>query len=560
MQTQMTTKQGMSVSSVLAVAIVTLAAALLVVKNLMIDNAVVFHDEYVYRAWSDITLSGERILQLGLATPIPNRLYAWVYGIAFHAGSNAYDVAQALNVGFWGLGTLAVLALARRAGVSGARFACLALALALLPWSTYTKYFMPEAMYAGVYLVSVLALMEATSRRSLWLLLAAGLLNGLLYYVKPHALIVFGVNVVFVLTLPRRWWSLATLFGGFALGHVLVRIGVPKLAHVPGNSLGVYKAILQDQLNHLQRYEGALGKLCTDLAYVAAGHLMMFMLLFGLPLVAALGMVFPRSHLLADGSRAHAPFARYLLLSTLALMGVAVVFTVFAGELGGIHSRYYAFLTPLWVCMIAFMGEHRFTRHGACLASVLVLLGAGLVLFWGPTYAPHLDLTLVSGSPEWGVAFASLPAKITAIVALLLATLLVAWTGKSLRLLLVALAAISLVACWVAAAEQKGVYRNGFTDGRDAIAVQQVMGKPELERTLVIGRNTDETDKFLFFLQAAPHTALLPENADLAGKVKATPDVDKVILLAPSYPVPENLHCAPLAAVRVCDIVRTAAP
>lgn len=47
---------GVPFATVLPIFVVMLGAALLLTKTLRIDNAVVLHDEYVHRFWSDNTL------------------------------------------------------------------------------------------------------------------------------------------------------------------------------------------------------------------------------------------------------------------------------------------------------------------------------------------------------------------------------------------------------------------------------------------------------------------------------------------------------------------------
>src|ERR1700750_1891201 len=126
-------ERGVPVSMFIAWMLVFLAAALLVAKNLVIDNSVVFHDEYLYRAWSDLRFPRQQLLDENIVSPIPNRLFTALYSVSTFAGLNGYDLAQLLNVAFWVVGTLAALQLARRAGVFGGRLVALTAALVVLP-------------------------------------------------------------------------------------------------------------------------------------------------------------------------------------------------------------------------------------------------------------------------------------------------------------------------------------------------------------------------------------------------------------------------------------------
>jgi hypothetical protein len=547
--------RGVPLSILVALAVVVVVAIVLVAKNLMIDNSVIFQDEYVYRAWSDLAFSRHRLLDAAIVPAIPNRLFVWVYGITTYGGLNRYDLAQLLNVVFWGVGTVATTALARHVGVQGWRLVTLAVALSLLPWSAYTKYFMPEAMYAGIYLLGILVLVKAVDRDRWQLFAVFGFITGLLYFVKPHGLIVLGIDMVFLLTLRARWRKIGAFVVGLAVALILVRRVTPKLPHPPGSSLGVYTLILQRQLDHLLLARGAALDMLSNLAYVSIGHLMMFFMLCGMPFVAALGIIIPRFKLWEGGAVNLRTLALYLILSTFVLFAVAVVFTVLAGELGHIHSRYYIFIWPLWACMGAVATQGHFTRRGAVLASVLTTAATCAVVIAGSTYSEVIHLSFVSGSPEWGIVFAPEFLMTTCLLALLAASLYSVWKkSRDAHVWLCAFAIVGAVSTVMAAIGQRTDFRNSFTDGRDAIAVQQVLGRDVLERSLVIGRDIGEVDKFLFFLQATPYISWVTDSTDIATAVAAHPQADRVILLAPVYAPPSEFNCVPLASVRVCNV------
>lgn len=542
--------RSVSVWTAAAFFVVVFVAALLVAKNLAIDNVVVLHDEYLYKVWTDVTLSRQLILAHGLAPGVPTTLYTKLFELSAHAGTNAYDFAQLMNVGFWAIGMFVVLALALKAGIGGSDLLMLAVAISLAPMSVYTKYFMPEAMYAAMFTASVFLLMEAARRRSLVWFVAVGVLLGSMYYVKPHALFALGIAAAFTATCSNRWRSVVSLLAGFAVAFVLVRKCVPPMTHEHGG-LGVYEGILHGLANRLA--SAGVGRLEADLFRVATAHVMMFLAFSGLPLVGALGAAFPRNKLTQQASPDDAPLARYLLLATAGLMAMTVVFTVLAGEAGRIHSRYYMFLAPLWLMQVALLRRRYLTRRGALVASILVLVGALYLWTVGRTYDPILPISFVSDGPEWGVLFTSSWLLATILVASTGLTCLIAWSGRGVRVLLAILAAASLTASVMAAINQKGVFRNEFVDGRDAIAVQQLLGTATLAQTVVVGTDTIVVDKFLFFLGATPMAELVPKGMATDQALGRHPGALAVILLSNDYPVPLHASCQHVGPdARIC--------
>ncbi|MDF4002848.1 hypothetical protein P3W33_05445 [Luteibacter sp. PPL552] len=536
-----------------AIGAVVVLAALVVAKNLWVDNAVVFHDEYLYRVWSDVTLSSQDILQRDLAPPLPNKLFFWVYGLSSHAGGNAYDLAQLINVVFW-IGTIsAALGFAYSEGVRGPRFGLLALAAALLPLVNYTKYFMPEMMYACMFTVAAWLVVEGARRdTSIWFV-AAGAATGAMYYIKPHALIALGIDLVFVLFLPRRWRMLGGLTAGFAVAFASIRVCFPPVVASPGG-LGIYTDILRSLSTRMSGYQDHVGALLIDWLHVAIPHVAMLVLYAGVPLVAAVGRLFPQFDLYRSSPGQH-HFSRYLLIATFGLIGMAVSFTVFAGEIGRIHSRYYMFLMPLWLVELARSADGRFSTKGKWLVLLLVALSVTWLLVEGNTYSSILALSLVSDGPEWGALFGPRWLTYACLFAVMGASLLAVFR-RHLAPLLTVIMTISVIATVVTTVQQKGVFRNTFVDGKAAIATRQWIGPERVRRTMIVARDRVELDKFLFFFQGAPFVALLPDGSNAMTLLKSWPTVETFVFLSPGYVLPGHLHCQMLDSgeVRICDV------
>lgn len=545
---------------VLALLGLTLVAFALIAKNLAIDNAVVFHDEYLYKVWSDATVDHVWMLQHGVASPMPNRLFAWVFRPAAHAGLNAYDFAQLINVGFWAVGCAAIWTLARRLRVSSGHLLVFGLALVTLPLSSYTKYFMPETMYTGMFLAATWLLIDGQVRTALVRTGLAGTLIGAMYFVKPHALFALGVGVAFALTFANRWRTTAALLGGFAFAFLVLRKVLPTLAPPSPHDLGIYEDMLRSLSERLKGYSEGQTVLMVELLHVAAPHVAMFSVLFGVPLVVALGQVFPGWRLLRNSDAVPAEvraFVKFLLIATLALMGVAVLFTVLAGESGRVHTRYYMFLFPLWLIQLALLRSTRLSIVGACVATVVLLAGGAWLRFFARTYSTVLPISHVSDGPEWGVVFAG-PWFHVSLGLLMLTGLWTAWRGYGSRALLLAVAFASTVATVETAVAQKSIFRNGTTDGRDAVSVEQLIGKGALRHLVVIGPNTGEIDKFLFFLRDIAYVDVRAETSHVDDIAQRFPDADWLVTVVPGYVLSDKYACRPVGNVRLCALTKMA--
>jgi phosphoglycerol transferase len=544
---------------VLAMLALALSAFALVAKNLFIDNAVVFHDEYLYKVWADATIDHAWMLQHGVAPPMPNRLFALVFRPAAHGGLNAYDIAQLINVGFWAMGCAATWTLVRRLRMTTTgHLSAFGLALVALPLSTYTKYFMPEAMYTGMFLVATLVLIDGGLRGSLVRMAAAGFVLAAMYYVKPHALFALVVFLLFALTLANRWRASGAVLGGFAVGFVILSKLIPRLSPPGPHDLGVYEGMLRGLSERLASYADGPFGLVLDLAHVAAPHVAMFCACFGVAAVFVVGQVFPRWRLIRDEVAVpaeHRAFARFLLIATPILIGIAVLFTVLAGESGRVHTRYYMFLFPLWVGFVAMLGRYKLRVNGAAIASVFVLGGAGWLWFRAPTYAPYLNLSHVSDGPEWGFVFAGAAFPV-GLALLVVAGLWTAWRGYGGKALLIVLAFVSLEATVETASIQKSAFRNGATDGRDSVAVEQIIGPAAVRKLVVVGPQAGDVDKFLFFLRDTPLVDYRPDTTPVDDIEQRFPEADWLVTVTTAYPVSDRYRCQNVGAIRLCALPR----
>lgn len=555
-------RRQVSLAVMMAVIIVLAAALLLIAKNLFIDNAVVFHDEYLYKVWSDSGLRSADILARNLAPILPNRLYLTIYSVGTDAGSNFYDIAQLMNVGFWVMGLLLALRLALSNGIKGGELVLYGVALTMLPLSTYTKYFMPESMFLACFLASVGLVLQAARDGSYRACLVTGVSIGLMYYVKPHAVFVLGVDILFLLASRRSVAMVGVLLVGFVLAYLAGHLLLPS----PGGSstgLGVYSQMLRMLLDHLMGYGGGMKHLTGDLAYVLAGHGMLFLAFFSVPLTASLALAFPRLGWVEDsdiGIREKC-FTAYLLICTAIMISVASMFTVMAGEIGRIHSRYYFFIYPLWILQCLLLRRVRFTRPGKVVASLLSVTAIICLAVFGGSYSAVLPVAHVSDGPEWGFVFSGTAMLFALLGCLSMGAQVSIFTRRGPWLLVGAIMLVSLVSTVSVAWQQKHLFRGAFVDGRDAVAVEQFLGTEEMNRAIVVGTGRDQVSKFLFFLHSTPYVTYASGGTPINGLLRKNPGVTRLVLLSNDFVAPGHAQCFKLGErVRICSINATDTP
>lgn len=521
----------------LMLCIFTLGAIVMFFLNALVDNAVVFHDEYVYKAAADLNLDQDETYRKGLNDYIPNRLFVLVYGLASRAGQNYYLAAQFFNVIFWSLGLLAVCELARELGLRGRQLAVLAGLSVLLPFGMYSKYFMPESMYFLMFSVSALLFFRAFFLLSAPAMLGAGVVAGMAYYVKPHAVFIVAGTLLFLLCaggpMRRRLRTMALYAGGFGL--VVVTGGL--LIHKPNHlaALGVYDQMARGMLSTSAALFSDPGKTLGAVSTVAQGHLVILLSLWTIAILSALSSV--RALRRGVAERQHY-FKVWLLILTTMLFAVVVAFTVLAGEVGRLHSRYYCFLYPfLLIALFAYQPAAHSLREKLLMSAVAV--AAGLALLALPGYAGALSISLVSDAPELGFVFVSRSATIALALLLVAAQVGAVWRGR--HALLVVLAIVFVASQYYVRQAQSHMFRGPYTDGKDALMVEQLLGD-RLKSALVLAESRDVLSKFLFNLSVIPYIRIQP-LAKLPDAVRDYPNASAYLLLTDSIDADAGLNC-----------------
>ena len=517
--------------------------------DILVDNAVSFHDEYVYKAAADHRLPSAELYAKGAIEYIPNRLYLAVYRIASWSEQNYYAAAQFFNVVFWALGLLAVCRLAQLQGVTGTRLVAFAVLAVLLPFAIYTKYFMPEAMYFCLFACGALLLFKATASGSHRLMLAAGFLAGLAYYVKPHALIFVAATVLFLLAtgggVAGRWRSVCAYGAGFVLVVIVGTLVIDKPQGLA--RLGVYDQMVKGMMGTATTILHEPGAHLRAVGTVGIGHVVLLLSSWTIPLALTVSACAGTWRAARTGT--HDPagqevrlFGTWLMIMVVALVCVVVAFTVLVAEVGRIHSRYYCFLYP-FLLLGLFLYEPARHGRGSKLAMSAVALVLGLALLAMPAYSGILGISLVSDSPELGFAFFPRPAAAAAVLLLVAGQLWAVWRSPRPFWLIVAVT----FACsqYYVRQAQGHIFRGPYTDGRDAAAVEQVLGAERLRAAVVMGDSRDAVSKFLFNLSVVPVVAQRPFD-QVGTLVKDYPNADTFLLLTDKVDDISGLSCEKL--------------
>lgn len=373
------------------------SAVLLYFRHLLLNYPQTFADEYQYKQITLIWHRGEEVsgtayMAAGLYD-LPNALYFAVYSVVHAFGGNFFEVAKAFNVIFYAGGALMVYALARRFA-SATASSLIALATLWAPTNEYGASFMPENMYFFAAWACIHAYIALVNRGLNRAALAAGVLLGAAYLVKPNALaLLVTFNIVVALMAvgsgegKRNIWTgmrailalnLAFLAAVFALRILL---GGP----VKFGFLGGFYGNALSRVFVLEDLAASLGPLVK----LTALHFASICLLFAAPILVV-ASYFARYR----GPGREQDVRALLLIAVVGLFVLVIgttkvtfdytiVFPEPGVDIGSLHGRYYSTLFPL--LLISFAAFHdEVTAHGQAirkLAVIVAILVAVAVFF-----------------------------------------------------------------------------------------------------------------------------------------------------------------------------------
>lgn len=512
--------------------------------NALIDNSVVFHDEYVYKAASDLSLSKNELYEKGLIEYIPNRLYVAVYQIASYAGQNFYIAAQLINVVFWALGIYATCSTFRLLDFRGSDVVVFSIVLVVLPFSIYTKYFMPESMYFFAISVSIFILFAGIFEKSAKIIFTSGVVTGLAFYIKPHSVILFTGTLLFLmaackgraLKIPFKFSFY--YFCGFLVVLILGRLVIHKPQDL--SSLGVYDQMIKGLFGaSAVMLKSPIGFM-EMIGKVAIGNLILVCSVWGLSLYCCLlSFLSFIGGPLDDEKIKSTLFNTWILILTVVLLTVIIGFTVLAGEVGRIHSRYYFFLYPfLLISLFAYQPGCHSKKNKIVMTAIVVGMSFALLLI--PGYSSILAISLVSDSPELGFAFYSKQVLFLCVFFLVFGLVSAVWYNKII--LVFSLIFISILSNTYVRNAQGHIFRGPYTDGKDALVIEQLLGKEKLNSSLVVSESRDALSKFLFNISATPYVKINPRVGfiDVINQYK---NIQSFILLTDKFESTSELQC-----------------
>ena len=114
------------------------------------------------------------------------------------------------------------------------------------------------------------------------------------------------------------------------------------------------------------------------------------------------------------------------------------------------------------------------------------------------------------------------------------------WRGR--QALLVALALVFVSSQYYVREAQSHMFRGPYTDGKDALMVEQLLGADRLKSALVLADSRDSLSKFLFNLSVVPYIRIQP-LVKLADAVRDYPHASAYLLLTDSLDADVGLNC-----------------
>jgi phosphoglycerol transferase len=358
---------------------------LLVFRNSGLGPSVL-GDEWTYSLYS-------RLLPLSQAQ-VPSFLYFLIYRSSNVCGPDFMSCVRVLNAGFFVAAAPFIFMLARR--YMRAELAWLLTMASLLgPVSTYTAFFMPEALYFFLFWVFAWLVLTIAPRASARDGLLAGAMLGLMGLVKLHALFLLAAYAVYLLAitlLAREPRPLRGTLQGFItalLAFLLVRLGLGYLiaGHQGFDLLGGFYAA---QANGNFRHPDPTALLHYGERSLF-GHSLALVALYAVPLACLFRLHrAPIDHPGELGDR------HRLMVFSMAMLSVLVAVTVYftanvpdgnpLEALRRLHVRYYDFALPLlylvagaWVRDDAPPARGHLLRHTA---AVLIVGGLCVLAAW----------------------------------------------------------------------------------------------------------------------------------------------------------------------------------
>lgn len=360
----------------LAVVLLTIG---LLFRNLALQSPVMSGDEYAYYA-------SARVLRNvpGLATRDPylqlvgDPVFLAIGRLFFKLTPNPELLMKVFNA--LAFASCVLLACILMAALSRNRFPRHApFVLALLPFSAYSAHFMPESLYALIFLTIAATLVWLLPERPVLGSCVAAFLVAALMLTKPNGAAIFAAVLLTVLALsaaPRNLrmnWSKTLISGGvfvvvaYASEVLLNALIMSKLSWNALLFIGQSYATSLDKALRLASYASML----RGLAVGAAGTFITLLSLAAIPIACLTGWLVSAYSSSASLGPAQTRASRrayvlvvFAICATLASIAITLLLTAYVGslvpaELFRLHGRYYAF-----TFLLLFLGYFALNRNG----------------------------------------------------------------------------------------------------------------------------------------------------------------------------------------------------
>ncbi len=468
----------------------------------------VFADEWVYSM-------GSRLTKLRSAAP-PLYIYFFVYRLTKHCGSEFLECARILNDIFFVAGAPLIYLVARK--VTSKPIAVLVTMLSLFgPINTYTAYFMPEAMYFLVFWLLTWFALNFRQARPSYYGAAIGTLLGTLMLVKVNAIFLLPGIAGFVVwnnvrdRSSRRFRASTVTLSCMIVAAVVVRLGIGYLcAGTAGlNVLGTrYGSLAASSLTPAR-----LSQMTSQIFGVLRGHAMSLALLFGVPLASIITISFQGGASEAEGDDALRSIASYSFALVLPLLIVVAYFSVSViGEgpyesLARLHMRYYDFIFPLFLIVVAGQIPAK-GRRNPYVMGLSVLVSVGLIVYSLKSLLRFYSPNLIDCPELHGVTAGRVVFYVVGIVGILSIVVWAVDQRRGAQLFLFIFMPISVLCSATTGNSELRRHLGADVYDRAGVFARDELDKDERSKLVVVGSELASLYRVLFYVDD-PRTALL---------------------------------------------------
>lgn len=458
-------------------------------------NVSVLKDEYIYVLDSHYKdVSGFRL---------PNELFQFVYSSTKLCGENFYDCARGLNAAFVVGGALFIYFLVKLVTQGNRWLPALAgLATVFGTNGTYAAYFLPEAIFNFVMLGFFFLLIKYGQSNAWHSWVGMGAVFALASLAKPHAFFVLPAVLIYV-AIAARWSE------GKYLVVVLKRVSL-----LVGSiySLNIFISWLsqRDQPTDVFGSYGGADRtpvaivqdsgmqILTALPGTALGQILVMVLTIGIALPVSAIAVFSMFGKVDAETFSKTKAGVLIGLAIANMMAVTAVFEAWIELFTWMHTRYYSYLIPLALVVLAEAWARASTGKATWLMSIVIgvfTIISGYAFFtmampygtnWvdAPDFRFHIDNPVLSGF---------------LIVTMLIAGLVYLFHARSALLV----GFVVLFAAYLGAGQHITSYlfeKFGEDIVSDDLArmLREALPQDQLDRTVLVGPGVVEMDRALF--------------------------------------------------------------